>query len=465
MPTTTLEQPKSRLRKAPNILSLLLVILAVCAIASYAIPAGAFERDDSGSIIPGSWAPVPQSWVSPVDLLVSIHTGLVDSAPIIFGILITGGMLHVLESHGVIATALHRLAVRAGASRYLVIVVIMLFFAVMSGLGAITSEVIAFFPLGVVLARAIGITPLTGVMAIVLSSGAGYGAAFINPSSLALAQTIAGVPLFSGMAYRMAIIAVFLAVVMVFVLLRVRRETRLAENPTARLTQESFASDGIGDVKERFTARHALALLAFFVSLGIFVAGTILFEWGVGEMAASFLFATILVAIIFRMQTSEVYDRFIDGMKSLVWVAAVVGIARAISVVLADGRILDTLVDALAQMLAGLPAEGGAVSLFLASSAVNFLVGSGTGQAALTMPIISPLTDLMGISQQVGVLSFQLGDGLTNMIYPTSASLVAALSVSNTSYGQWLRATGWVLALLMTLAAAAVVVAVWIGYN
>lgn len=466
VPTTTISQPKSGRRFAPSILTVLLGILVLCAIASYVIPAGAFDRGPDGGIIPGTYELVSPAWVSPLDLLVSIHTGLVESAPIIFGIMITGGMLQVLDAHGVISRALYRLAIRTGSSRYLVIIVVMLFFGIMGGLGTITSEVIAFFPLGVVLARALGLTPLTGVMAILLSSGVGYSSTFLNPSSLALSQTIAGIPVFSGMGYRIAQLAVFLAVVIVFMLIRVRREARAASaSEGAALTDDVLSSAAPEGAAGPFSVRHGLALGAFFLSLGIFIAGTALFGWGVGEMSACFLLASLLVAVIFQMRPIDAYNHFIDGMKSLVWVTVVVGVARAISVVLADGQILDTIVNGLAQLLVALPVESGAVALFVASSAINFLVGSGTGQAALTMPIISPLTELMGITQQVGVLGFQLGDGITNMIYPTSATLVAALATARTSYGRWIREAGWLLLLLLALAAASMVLAVWIGYN
>ncbi|MER5673021.1 YfcC family protein [Pseudonocardia alni] len=442
----------------------LLGILLLCALATYLVPAGAFEVDGDGTIVPGTYSAIPNTPVGPIAILTSLHTGLVDSASIIFGILFTGGALAVLDSRGVISGAVHHLAVRSGSNRYVVTGTVMIFFGVMGALGTITSEAIAFFPLGLVLSRAIGIRPLTGVMTIMLPAAIGYTTSFLNPSSLALAQTISGLPLFSGMAYRIAWFVVFQVVTMVFVFGRVRRECRTHGDGSVAITTDDIR--GVpGDAAGGYGVRHVLALASFGACLALFIAGTALFEWGVGEMAACFALAAVLAAVVFRMQPTEAYEHFIEGMKSLVWVALVIGVARAISVVLTDGQILDTIVFTLGNLLGTLPSVGGALALLGFGAAMNFLVGSGTGQAALTMPVIAPLTQVMDLTPQIGVLSFQLGDGVTNLVYPTSSFLVAGLAIAGVSYGRWLRETVWYLLTLAGLAVVAMIVSVLIGYS
>ncbi|NGN94151.1 YfcC family protein [Nocardioides sp. KC13] len=446
-------------------LTLLLGILVACAAMTYVIPTGSFRRDGDGTIIPGTYAAAPSSPTTLFELLTSLHTGLVESAPIIFGILITGGMLAVIDSRGVISGAVHLLAVRSGSNRYVVVSVVMLFFGVMSALGTITSEAMAFFPLGLVLARALRLSSLTGVMTILLPASIGYATSFLNPSSLALAQTIAGIPLFSGMPYRVVLFCVFQVVTMAFVLLRVRSEARQAETEPEAIDPTEIQSVAAPEAGGPFGVRHVLALVAFGLCLALFVAGTAMYAWSVAEMAACFVLATVLVAVIFRMPPTEVYEHFIEGMKSLVWVGVVIGVARSISVVLEAGGILDTIVQALGNLLISLPPTGGALALLGTGGAVNFFVGSGTGQAALTMPIIAPLTHVVGLTPQIGVLSFQLGDGVTNLLFPTSSMLMAGLAVAGVSYMRWLRETGWYLLTLAVLAIAAMVVSVLIGYN
>ncbi|MDI6943396.1 Na+/H+ antiporter NhaC family protein [Microbacterium barkeri] len=458
--TATHTQIRTR-RWTPDVLTILLAILALCAIATYVVPAGKFQTDEHGIILPGTFEIIPSTPVNPMAVLTSLHTGLVESAPIIFGILFTGGALAVLDSRGALTLVVQRLASRSGSNRYLVASAVMLFFGVCSALGTITSEVIAFLPLALVLARALEISRLTAVMTLMLPASIGYAASFLNPSSLALAQTIAGLPLFSGALFRVVLFGTLQVVTMAFVLWRIRRETR----------ETGFAADE-GDLAVHadrpfppFGWRHVLALAAFVACLALFVTGTVLYGWGVGEMAACFVLSAVLVTAIFGIPMREVHDTFIGGMRDLMWVVLVIGTARAIAVVLSDGQILDTIVSALGTLADGLSPIGSALALTVGGGIINFFIGSGTGQAALTMPIIAPLTDVMGITRQVGVLSFQLGDGITNLVYPTSSVLVAGLATAGVSFGRWFREAGWYLLTLVIIAIAAMTIAVLIGYN
>nr|WP_186807570.1 YfcC family protein [Microbacterium testaceum] len=457
--TATFEQVRTT-RRIPNVLTLLLAILVLCAVATYVIPAGAFEANERGVIVPGSFAFISNTPVSPMDVLTSLHTGLVESAPIIFGILFTGGALAVLDSRGALTTTVRRVAGGTGSNSYVAAGGVMLFFGVCSALGTITSEIIAFLPLALVISRALRISKLTAVMTLMLPASVGYAASFLNPSSLALAQTISDLPLFSGALYRIAVFCALQVITMAFVWWRMRREIR--------------SGDFVGDANDvssqrdeiaALTWRHVLALVGFAACLALFVTGTVTEKWGVGEMAACFALSVVLVALIFRIPTSEVYTTFIDGMRDLMWVVLVIGTARAISVILEQGNILDTIVHGLSLAAVGLPSVAGALALMLGGALVNFFVGSGTGQAALTMPIIAPLTDVMGLTRQVGVLSFQLGDGITNLVYPTSTVLVAGLATAGISFGRWFREAGWYLLTLVAIAALAMVGAVLIGYN
>lgn len=456
------EKPR---RAVPHVLTILLVILALSAAATYLVPAGAFQVDETGAIVPGTFELLPNTPVSPIAVLTSLHTGLVESAPIIFGILFTGGALAVLDSRGVISGAIYRLAVRSGTNRYLMTSTVMVFFGVMGALGTITSEAIAFYPLGLLLARSLGLSKLTGVMTIMLPASIGYATSFLNPSSLALAQTIANIPLFSGMEYRMVLFAAFQIVTMAFVLLRVRSEARFYDLEPVGVNTTDIRSIASDDDPDRFGVRQMLALISFGASLALFVAGTLIFQWSVGEMAACFALAAVLVGLIFRIGPTELYGHFIDGMQSLVWVVLVIGTARAISVVLTDGRILDTVINVLGDGMVSLPPTGGALALLGVGGAMNFLVGSGTGQAALTMPIIAPLTHVMDLTPQIGVLSFQLGDGVTNLIFPTSSMLMAGLAIAGTPYSHWFREAVWYLLTLSALAVLAMIISVQIGYS
>jgi uncharacterized ion transporter superfamily protein YfcC len=447
----------------PDVLTLLFGVLALCVLATYILPAGEYQVGAKDVIIPGTYERVANTPVSVMAAFTAIHTGMVKSAPIIFGILFTGGALAVLDATGSLRGAVERLAGRAGANTYVLLTLVMLFFGVTAVLGVITSEVIAFFPIGFMVARAFRLDVTTGLLIVILPNAAGYSTSFLNPSSLALAQTISGLPLFSGMGYRLALFVVFMLVTVAFVLLYVRR---IVASPERALLGAASPEDTEHETAApEFSTRHKLALGAFVLILAVFVVGTSMWSWGVGEMSACFVLVALVTAIIFRMSSMTMINHFIEGMRGLLFVTLVIGVARAITVVLEDGHILDSLVFALDNLLGSLTSEVGAVALLGMAGLVNFFVGSGTGQAALTMPVIAPLTDLMQIPRQVGVLTFQLGDGITNLLFPTSAVLMAGLAMAGIPFGKWVRFVAPYLLILTVLAVIAVSAGVSFGYH
>jgi uncharacterized ion transporter superfamily protein YfcC len=343
------------------------------------------------------------------------------------------------------------------------VVIVMLFFGVAAVLGVVTSEVIAFFPIGFMVAKALRLDVTTGLLIVLLPNAVGYTTSFLNPSSLALAQNISGLPLFSGMAYRLALFVVFMLVTVAFVLRYVRRVVATPERALLGAASPENIEHEAGTPE--FTTKHKLALGAFVLILAGFVAGTGLWSWGVGEMSACFVLVALVTAIIFRMPSMTMINHFIRGMHGLLFVTLVIGVARAITIVLEDGHILDSLIFALDNLLGSLTSEFGAVALLGMAGLVNFFVGSGTGQAALTMPVIAPLTDLMQIPRQVGVLTFQLGDGITNLLFPTSAVLMAGLAMAGIPFGKWLRFIAPYLLILAVLAVIAVSAGVTFGYH
>lgn len=468
--TSNLVRADKKLRlstlKMPSVLTLLLIILFLSMLATYLLPAGMYELTEKKTVVPGSFTPVENQPVSFMSTLTSLHTGMVQSAPIIFGLLFTGGAFAVLDATGAIRGAIARSVEKAGTNKYLVITIIMLFFGIMAATGTITSEVIAFFPIGFMVAAALRLDATTGLLMVLLPNTVGYASCFINPSSLALAQNISGLPLFSGMEYRVALFSVLMLLTMAFVFHYVRR---VSKDPGRRLLLDlPFVHVDQGDAgaaPAEFGVRQKLALAAFLGVLGLFVAGAALYKWGIGEMAACFVLLALLTGLIFRMSPEKLTGHFIEGVRSLVFVSLVIGVARAITVVLQDGRILDSLVFALNHMMEPLSPYAGAVAILGTSGLINFFVGSGTGQAALTIPIIAPLTDLLGITRQVGILCFQLGDGITNILFPTSAVLMAGLAMANIPLGKWLRFIAPYIAIITAVAVIAVLVGVSIGYN
>lgn len=453
--------------KMPNIFVILFVILILCAVATYIVPSGQYDLSEDGVIIPDSYAQIDQSPVSIMDMFRSLHIGMVDSSAIIFGLLFTGGAFAVIEATGSINGAISAAVRKGGIKKYYLLSIVMIIFGIAGVVGVITSEVIAFIPIGLLVARALRLDSVTGLAITIVPSSIGYATCFINPSSLALAQTIAGLPLFSGKEFRAILFCMLMLMTMTYILSYARK---ISKNPEARLIKnDPLFIDEPPQVNQMesssFNWKHKLVLLSFVGVFIFYVAGTSLYQWGIAEMAASFVIIALFAAVIFKINADTFIDHFVDGMKNLVFAALIIGIARSIMIVLQDGKVLDTVVYLLNNVMEPLPKLFGAIAIFLTSSFINFFVGSGTGQAALTIPIIAPLTDLLGLTRQLGILCFQLGDGITNILFPTSSVLMAGLAIAKIPYGKWLKFVLPYILIAYILGAIGIVVGVLIGYQ
>ncbi|AZV59460.1 YfcC family protein [Peribacillus frigoritolerans] len=453
--------------KMPNIFVILFVILILCAVATYIVPSGQYDLSEDGIIVPNSYAQIDKSPASLMDVFRSLHIGMVDSSAIIFGLLFTGGAFAVIEATGAINGAISEVVRKGGTKKYYLLSIVMIIFGVTAVVGVITSEVIAFIPIGLLVARALRLDSVTGLAITIVPSSIGFATCFINPSSLALAQHIAGLPMFSGKEFRAILFVFFMLMTMIYILSYARK---ISKNPEARLIKNDplFISDSL-QVKETefspFDWKHKLVLLSFVGVFIFYVVGTSLYQWGIAEMAACFVIIALLAAVIFKMNSDTFIDHFVSGMKNLVFAALIIGIARSIMIILQDGNVLDTAVYILNNIMEPLPKFIGAIAIYVMSSAIHFFVGSGTGQAALTIPIIAPLTDLLGLTRQLGILCFQIGDGLTNILFPTSSILMAGLAIAKIPYGKWLKFIIPYFLMAYLLGAIGIIVGVLIGYQ
>jgi uncharacterized ion transporter superfamily protein YfcC len=445
----------------PNVLMLLILILLASVVATYFVPGGQYAVTAESAVVPDSYARVESSPVSLLDAAVALCTGMLRSASVVLGILVIGGALAVLAATGSVHGLISRVVDMAGFHKYVVLSIVMVLFGVAAAVGLITSEVVAFFPVGLMIADALRLRPLTGLLIVLLPNAMGYATSFLNPSSLALAQSIAGVPLFSGMGYRVALFALLMLLTIGFVLQHTRKTWREDVWSEPRSALKGGTRDWHGD----FGVRHKVVLTALAGTLIIFAIGSTALQWGVGELAACFAGFTLLVGLIFRMSPKTLITTFLGGMRPMIIVALVIVLTRSIAVVLDEGRVLDPIVFALSNLVEPAGPEAGAVAVLVGSGLINFFVPSGTGQAALTMPLIAPLADLWGFSRQLGVLCFQLGDGVTNLLYPTSPVLIAGLTLGNIRFVAWLKIILPYVVLVSFVATAGVIAGVWFEYD
>ena len=470
--------------RAPDTTLILFGIIVVAALLTWIVPPGAFARGEievegvgtREVVVPGSYERLERRDASLGDrighsvamIFQAPIRGFVDpdAAPIIAFVLLVGGAFSVLTKTGAIDAALRRVVQAAGDSPMLDLLLIPLFMALFSLGGAtfgMSGGAIPFVLIFVPLSLALGYDAITGAAIPFLGSAAGFAAAFLNPFTVGVAQGIAGVAPFSGIGFRIALWVIVTSVVTAFVVWharRVRRDPSLSPVEAAPPASAPTAADADAE----FTTRHAAVLTAFGLGMVALVTGVLSAGWYIVEIAALFVAVAAVLGVVGGLGGNDTAQAFMAGVRDLAPTALIIGLARGILVVLEDGQVVDTILYALASGLGSAGPTVAAGAMFGVQTAINFFVPSGSGQAALTMPLMAPLADLVGVTRQTAVLAFQMGDGFTNMIIPTSAVLMGVLSLSGVSWPVWAR---WMLplqAVLFFLGVAALVVAVAIGF-
>lgn len=424
--------PTLRVRfRLPNALVLMVACVAVAAALSWVLPAGQYQRRDDPAtgrsvVVAGTFHTVESNPVGPFAAVVAIPKGLEDAADVVFFVFLIGGAFAVVDRTGALAYGVTWLVRRLADRAALVIPVTCFAFALGGALDNMHEEIIALIPALLVLTRRLGYDAVT---AAAMSVGAAaVGAAFspINPFQVEIAQKLAQLPLLSGWSYRLVFLALALAI---WIGGTMRYAARTRGTPSGDV---AVAHAGAG-------ARAGTVLALVLLTFAVFVYGVTRFGWGFDQMAALFFVMGVAAGLIGRLGIGGTAEAFIDGFRSMTFAALLIGFARAIYVVLQQGRIVDTIVHGLVTPLAGLPVGLSAIGMMAVHTAIHVPVPSVSGQAVLTLPILVPLTDLLGLSRQTTVLAYQYGAGLCDLITPTSGVLMANLAAAGVRYDKWFR--------------------------
>lgn len=443
--------------KVPNTYLLIFSLLVLIAALTWIIPGGKYDRtilNNREVVVPNSFKYVESNPQGLFDLFISPLKGFVEASLIIGFVLIVGGSFNVLARTEAINSLINKLAKSHRNSKVMQSLFIPVLF-VMFSLGGATfgmnEEIIPFVLIIVPICLALGYDTIVGVAIPLIGAHIGFASAFLNPFNVGIAQGIAEVPLFSGIGYRVICWAISTTVALLFLMWYVRRLRKnpqispMYEEDLIRKQNENF--DAIYNSNNDFTLRHKLVLFTFALALVLLVIGVIEFNWYIEEIAGMFFIMGILVGIIGKLKGDEITKAFVDGAKDLVGTAMIIALARATLVLSRDANIIDTILYGLAPFIESSSPIFSAQKMFIVQAVINFFVHSGSGQAALTMPIMAPLADLTGVSRQTAILAFQLGE-YTNIIIPTSAVTMGALSMARVPWDKWAK---WVLPLMIGL--------------
>jgi len=416
-------------------------MLVVAAIATWIVPSGEFSRTVSNGIsfvVPNSLKPVAQHSVMPGEIFAALAKGMIASAPIIFLILFTGGALAVLEATGAVRSALAIATRGEGTRAHIAVVVVCTTFSLLGTLGVVTNSVVAFVPLGLLLAESMGLSIEIGVGLIYLGTYAGFNTGILNPVTTGFSQRLAGLPMFSGMTFRVCIYVAFVVATIIFLIARIRAH-RISDAATSVSIPVHLKQTVPLSSPRRLSIRQIVVVGVVLICLSVFVYGSSTRHWAEQEMIAMFLIMAIASGAVCGIRPSKIADTFLQGCGGLVKGALVVGMARAISIVLSDGKILDTIVNMLAGLLAPLDSTMAAISMFLSAALIHVGISSGSGESAVLIPIFAPLGDALHLTRQVTVQAVLLGEGFINCFNPTSGVLMAVLATSGIPYLKWVR--------------------------
>ena len=410
--------------KVPNTYVIIFALLVLCAVATWLVPGGLYVRADDGSLQYESVEAVPQSW----QVFSSIYHGFEKQAGIIVFILVVGGAFWLLNATGAVSAGIGRFIARVGKRDKWVLVALTLLFSLGGAVFGMSEETIPFVGMVVPLMLSMGYDAFMGMLIVYVASNVGFSSAFLNPFTVGIAQGMADLPLFSGLGYRLVCWGVLTALMVAFVLVYAARTRKKAD-----VTVEAAPAP------EALSGRQKAILAVLGVTVVMLVVGVTQWKWYLPEITGLFLSMGIVCGIIAGFSANRIAEELLAGAKDILSAALVVGFASGIIVILQDGKVVDSILHSMQESLDGTGPIASLSAMYGIQAVINFLIPSASAKAAITIPIMAPFADMVGVSRQAMVLAFQFGDGFTNMLTPTSGVLMAALAMARIPYEKWLK--------------------------
>ena len=440
--TQSSAKPKVK-REFPHVFVILFVMMVAALIATYLVPSGVYTRVEGpgGRMIvdPASFTFIPKEFVNPLLIFQAIPKGLVDSALIIFTIFVIGGAWEIIHATGTVTASVGKISEKLRGKEFWVFPVLMVIFcAIVSLVGALELSLV-FLPAIMPLMLALGFDTMTAAGTVLIGAACGFSTSLTNPFTVGIAHQISGLPPYSGMGLRFAAQIVFFAFGVLYIM---RYAKKVKASPTNSLVCEEsrlFATEMGETAHIDFKAQHGVIAFVFLAGLGVIMYGVLKLGWFMSEIGAVFMAVGLLAALIGRVPPTKICQAFVKGCVNVINAALVVGMARAILVIIEAGAIIDTMVYGLVSLLGILPKSITIVGVFIMQSLFNFVVGSGSGKTLITMPILTPMADLLNITRQTFVFATVTGDGITNILYPTSGILMACIGYAKIPFQKWVK--------------------------
>lgn len=466
------KRAREKKREIPHVFAILLILMVVALIATWIIPSGSYERvpleGTSRMIVdPESFHYTEKAWLTPWKFMTLILDGLTGAAMVAFAVIIIGGAWEVINATGAIAGAVKNLSRKFKKRDYMLFPVLMFVFALIAAIVGGAELMIVYLPAILPIVLMLGYDTMTAMACVMVSAVTAFAVSVTNPFTVAIGQQITGLELYSGSWYRIILQVVFFFVGVWYVL---RYAKKVKVNPESSLVYQESRAYAVQLEAEReeeqicAPGRQVMIGITLAAILAVMVFGIIKWGWYMNEIIAMFLLAAVLSAIVGGIGVNKACIAFAKGASSVVAAALVCGLSNCIAVILTQGGIIDVVIHSLASVIVFLPKSVSLVGIFIVQELFNFLVNSGSGQFLITMPILAPLGDVVGLEPNALILASQMGDGLTNIMFPTSGVLMAVLACAKIPYQKWLKFILPYVGIMTLLGSGALIIAQMIGY-
>lgn len=454
--------------KVPHVYAIIFALMVIFAVLTWIVPSGSYQRQEVNGrevTVAGTYEQSEKTYIDEetgdevdlrqgvFDVLQAPTRGIQEAIEVVAFILIVGGSFQVITKTGAITSGMGRVVRRFKNKDILIIPIAMVLFALGGTSFGMAEETLPFFAIFMPIMMAMGFDSMTAFMVVFVGARTGYIASTINPFNVLIAQGILGIQGNPQLWLRMIAWVVLTAVAITWVVLYARR---VKKNPESSITFEDdiakkveFAADESA-LDAEFTGRQKGVLAVFIAGMCLIIWGLVTQGWYMNEISAVFLAMGLLAGVIAGFSQDVIAQEFVAGIADFAFSAIVVGLARGILVIASDGMIIDTILNALAAGLGGIPAVLFTTLLYAVENLLAILVPSSSGLAALTAPIFGPLTELMGLNPEAAVWALSMGSATMSLICPTSAILVAGLGVCKIKLGQWWK-TVWKFFLVVSL--------------
>ena len=427
----TLEKKKKKF-SLPHVYVLMFLIIVICTIATWVLPAGEFDRvvNEAGQnvAVAGTFHTVEQSPVGPFQMFQCIYEGFCDAGSVVFFVFISYASIGIMIGSGAFnGLVAFLLRIFKGKARTAIIPIFLVVIGAASSTIGLFEEWFPFIPVFVGIAIAMGFDGLVGLGIVALGAGMGYSGAAMNPFTMGIAQSIAELPFPYNMGYRVFCHACMIVVASFFL---VRYALKVQADPSKSLVAgDDFSKYAMGEEELKnhpFGVREGLVLLVLAAGIAVIVYGSRTYGWYFTELSAVFMIMGIISAIIMGYGPNKIAEKYSSGFTDVAMACMMIGLARGILMVLQDGNIIDTVVYYASLPLMNLPDWLAAVAMLVFQTLLKLLIPSGCGQAATSMPIMAPMADLLGLTRDTACLAFQFGDGLSNCLWPTAMVAIMA---------------------------------------